>query len=85
MQVGIEVNDDDHFKATWETNQSHDQIEEVDDRVEQHGLKRRILLCLQSLAAASKALCRYPNLPLNFTMQKGDFSSHQNIGKFIEY
>jgi hypothetical protein len=27
----------------------------------------------------------YPNLPSNFTMQKEDSPSHQNVGTYIEY
>jgi hypothetical protein len=31
------------------------------------------------------ALFRIQNLPLNFTMQKEDSPSHQNIGTYMEY
>jgi hypothetical protein len=31
------------------------------------------------------ALFRYPNSPLNFTMQKEDSPSHQNVGTYMEY
>jgi hypothetical protein len=36
-------------------------------------------------ASSCKALFRYPNSPLNSTMQKEDSPSHQNIGTYMEY
>jgi hypothetical protein len=34
---------------------------------------------------ASKAWFRFQNSLPNFTMQKGDFPSHQNAGKCMKY
>jgi hypothetical protein len=48
----------------------------------------RILATLSKFDRAceqSKLLFSSPNSPLNFTMQKEDFLSHQNVGKCMEY